>query len=178
MPGLRDHKRISRLIERTALRALAAVGDSAEAEPTTAAAPPAEPDPPAVEPDAAGDPDPATDPGPEPGAPARFAREGGVRWLATEEFVASQRLYARLDGRDVAEIEALISDDPELYRIYGEIPDQGSKHQMVMAFGIWLGASGGDSEDRPTRPAAPRRRARDGARSDSRRRAGRTRRIS
>jgi SAM-dependent methyltransferase len=143
VPRLRDHKRVSRLIERTALRALAAVDGSVEAEQTTAAAPPPEPDPPQAEPhappDAPEEPGPPTDPGPEPGAPARFAREGGVRWLTAEEFVASQRLYARLDGGDLAEIEALIGDDPELSRIYGEIPDQGSKNQMLMAFGIWLG---------------------------------------
>ena len=88
------------------------------------------------------DPPAATDVFPEleppPGAPARFSRERGVRWLAAEHFVASSRLYARLDAGDVAAIQELIDASPELTRIYTLVPDTGTRRQLVMAFGIWM----------------------------------------
>jgi SAM-dependent methyltransferase len=62
-----------------------------------------------------------------------------VTWLAREEFMATRRLYERLDERDVAEIEGLIEASPELASAYAAIPDTGSRHQMVLAYGIWLG---------------------------------------
>jgi SAM-dependent methyltransferase len=78
-------------------------------------------------------------PGPPPGASARFARQIDTTWLAVEEFLATRRLYERLDKTDVAEIEALISKEPDLAAYYDSIPDEGSRRQMVLAFGIWLG---------------------------------------
>src|ERR1700677_593488 len=135
-PG--DRHGLSRLIERTALRALAAVGSSAEPEAVAAPEPPPQPEPP-PDPDPPPDSEPPVAPGPEPGAPARFAREGGVSWLTAEELVATRRLFARLDERDVAQIEELIEGDPDVARIYGLIPDGGTRNQMVLAFGIWLG---------------------------------------
>jgi SAM-dependent methyltransferase len=136
--ALRDPQRLSRMIERAALRALATVGSSAGAEPSANTEPPPEALP-AAERDPRAEHEAPVEPDLEPGAPARFAREGGLGWLAAEKFVASARLYARLDERDVAKIEELIGGSPELARIYAEIPDPGTRHQMVMAFGIWLG---------------------------------------
>jgi SAM-dependent methyltransferase len=56
-----------------------------------------------------------------------------------EEFLATQRLYERLEESDVAEIEDLISKEPELAAYYDSIPDAGTRRHTVLAFGIWLG---------------------------------------
>jgi SAM-dependent methyltransferase len=136
MTAAGDHQRLSRLIERAALRVLASVQSPAEPKHVPEPPPPPPPEP---EPEPAPEPVSHADLGPEPGAPARFARDGGVQWLAAEQFVATGRLYAQLDDRDVVEIEEMINASPELAKIYAEIPDAGTRNQMVMAFGIWLG---------------------------------------
>lgn len=124
-----EHPRLARLIERGAERTLAAVRN-------TSAQPP-EPEP-QSEPEAPPEPEPAPS-GPEPGAGARFARSASVRWLTVEEFLATRRLYERLDEGDVAEIEELIRSDPELADAYTSVPDPGTRQHMVLSYGIWLG---------------------------------------
>ncbi len=75
----------------------------------------------------------------QPGAAARYARETGPAWLASEHFAASRRLYERLDVSDVEEIEGLIDGSPELAGEYGAIPDADTRHQILLAYGMWLG---------------------------------------
>jgi SAM-dependent methyltransferase len=77
--------------------------------------------------------------GPLPGAPARFSRDAEITWLAAEEFLSTHRLYERLDERDVAEIEELISQNPDLAAQYASVPDVGTRRHVVLAYGIWLG---------------------------------------
>jgi SAM-dependent methyltransferase len=128
MAALRDHKRLARLIERGAQRALAAVSDPPEPEPT----PPPEPEP-------QPEPEPEPPPGPEPGAPARFARELKPGHLAGHQTGASRALYERLDAEDVAEVERLIAQTPELDTLYAAQPDFETRRHMVLSFAIWLG---------------------------------------
>jgi SAM-dependent methyltransferase len=137
MMALDRHPRVARLIERGAQRALAAVGPNSAQAPE----PPAPPEPELPrEPEAPPEPDPIPT-GPEPGAGARFARTHGVQWLGVEEFLATKRLYERLDEHDVSEIEELIRSDPELAGPYASVPDPGTRQHMVLGYGIWLGHS-------------------------------------
>jgi SAM-dependent methyltransferase len=69
---------------------------------------------------------------------AHFAREFVIPWLAAEEFPATRRLYERLSERDVAAIERLIAEDPELAAAYDSNADVMARRQMVLAYGIWL----------------------------------------
>lgn len=123
MTAFDKHPRVARLIERGAQRALAAVAPSSTPAPEPLAPP-----------------EPETPPQPEPGAGARFARvNGGVQQLAVEEFLATKRLYERLDERDLTEIEQLIRSDPELADAYASVPDPGTRQHMILGYGIWLG---------------------------------------
>jgi SAM-dependent methyltransferase len=119
-----EHPRLARFIERGARRTLAAVS------------PP--PPPPEPEPEPPPEPPPPP-PQPEPGAAGRFARAVGVPWLAVEEFLSTRQLYGRLDEREVAEIEELIGQDPELAASYAAVPDPGTRQHMILGYGIWLG---------------------------------------
>ena len=140
MNALHDRKRLARLIERGATRALAAVRDSPgpaidPATPPTAPDAITEPDPnPEPEPELTG---PA--PGPEPGAPARFARDLKPGFLALHQTGVSRLLYELLDEEDISEIERLISQTPELETEYAAISDPGTRRHMLLAFGVWLG---------------------------------------
>lgn len=116
--ALKDRPRLRRFIEGGARRALAAMDDPATSSPHA-----------------------QTDVGSEPlpGASARFSRDAGIGWLATEELLNTNRLYERLDDRDIAEIEELISQNPDLAAQYASIADAGTRRHMVLAYGIWLG---------------------------------------
>ena len=115
-----EHPRLARLIERGARRTLAAVNPPPQPEPEPPPAP--EPEPPSA---------------PEP-PPKSFAREVTAIWLAAEGSLATRRLYERLDEEDVAKIELLISETPELAAYYELAPNQLAREQMVLAYGIWL----------------------------------------
>jgi SAM-dependent methyltransferase len=117
-----EHPRLARLIERGARRTLAAVS----------------PPPPLPEPEPPPAPEPPPPPPPEPGAAERFARAIGSPWLAAEGSLATRRLYERLDEEDVAKIELLISETPELAAYYELAGNQLAREQMVLAYGIWL----------------------------------------
>ena len=137
MAALRDHKRLASLVQRTAQRALVAVSDPPVPEPI-----PPEPEP-------LSEPEPERSPGPEPGAPARFARAFGPSNLACHETGASRKLYERLDAGDVAEVERLIAQTPELLALYESKPDPGTRRHMILAFGVWLGVPAVPREDWP-----------------------------
>jgi SAM-dependent methyltransferase len=134
MTSFRSRKRFPRAIERVALRAIGVVSSS----PDGAQAPDADrsSDPPSPPPPLPPSP---THVLPEPGAPARFARDAEVTWLAAERFAATTRLYECLSAQEVAEIERMIDESPDLARDYAAIPDPGTRRQMVLAYGIWLG---------------------------------------
>jgi SAM-dependent methyltransferase len=131
MAGPRDSDRFSRMVGRARLRALAGTDSAAGAGGADLERGAAEADP--------SPPEHPTDASFQPGAAARFARETGLSWLASEHFAASRRLYERLEAGDVEEIERLIDGDPELAASYRAIPDADTRHQMVLAYGIWLG---------------------------------------
>jgi len=121
MTALRDRKRLARLIERGAVRALASVAP--EPEPEASPEPAPEPEP---------------EPGPEPGAPARFARGLGSALLGVHATGVSQALYERLDADDVSEVERLISESPELKSCYAPVSDPGVRRHLLLAFGVSL----------------------------------------
>jgi SAM-dependent methyltransferase len=75
-----------------------------------------------------------------PGAPGRFARELRPTNLAKHQTGTSRMLYERLDTDDVAEVERLISQSPELQALYTATTDPGTRRHMILAFGVWLGA--------------------------------------
>jgi SAM-dependent methyltransferase len=77
---------------------------------------------------------------PEPLSPPSksFAREVTAAWLATEGYLATRRLYERLDEEDVAKIEQSISETPELSAHYEPAASPLAREQMVLAYGIWL----------------------------------------
>ncbi|HEY5262595.1 MAG TPA: class I SAM-dependent methyltransferase [Solirubrobacteraceae bacterium] len=129
MAALRDHKRLARLIERGAQRALVAAGDPPGSETIAP-----------VEPELPPEPEPQPPPGPEPGAPARFAREFGPGHLAGDPTGASHALYNRLDAEDIAEVERLIDATPELRALYEAQSDVATRRHMILSFGTWLGA--------------------------------------
>jgi SAM-dependent methyltransferase len=134
MAGLRDSDRFTRMVGRARLRALAgaAPGDlNPGSEGHRRPAEPARPSTFESPPEASL----------QPGAAARFAREMGPSWLASEHFAASRRLYERLDTSDVEEIERRIEGEPELSAQYRAIPDPDTRHQVLLAYGIWLGVA-------------------------------------
>jgi SAM-dependent methyltransferase len=150
--GSRGRPRLRRLIADGARRALAAIGEPATPSPERTIDSELSDSAGSASGGNSGNPDAQLDetntprpseraeiPGPPPGASARFAREIDTTWLAVEEFLATRRLYDRLDKSDVAEIEDLISKEPDLAAYYDAIPDEGSRRHMVLAFGIWLG---------------------------------------
>jgi SAM-dependent methyltransferase len=124
MRPLRDHRRLALLIEQAAQRALAALSESPKSPSPLSRLTPEPESPP---------------PGPEPGAPARFARSFGPGQFAGHQTGVSRSLYERLDAEDVAEVEQLIAETPELQAFYTARPDIESRRHMILAFGIWLG---------------------------------------
>lgn len=127
MATVREHKRLARLIERGAQRALDAVSDSPEPEPP---APPPEPDP---------EPEPEPRPGPEPGAAARFVRTAERTLLGNEPSASTTRLYERLDPSEVQEIETMIRADDDLRAHFELFSDPYTRRHLILANGIWLG---------------------------------------
>jgi SAM-dependent methyltransferase len=71
--------------------------------------------------------------------PGRFARGVDRGWLAVETFPVTARLHERLDTSDVAAIEAMIADDPELSSHYAGAADELARRQQLLAYGVWLG---------------------------------------
>jgi SAM-dependent methyltransferase len=146
MAALRNRTRLARLIERGATRVLAAVtagstnGTTAtggsdraggldariEAEQSAEAKQ-------AVE----SSPMPAS--GMEPGAAALYARELPLGFLGVHRTGVSQRLYDRLDAADLATVEGLVADRPELRSLYESTKDPGARRHMLLAFGVSLG---------------------------------------
>jgi SAM-dependent methyltransferase len=85
--------------------------------------------------------EPATLPPPvsQPRSAACFARDvtpGGFAGL--DQNLVAKRLYERLDSDDVAEVEQLIAQSPELNAHYVAATDPATRHHMILAFGIWL----------------------------------------
>lgn len=115
MTPLRDHKRLARLIEWAAQRALVTVSESPESEPIAAAER-------------------------QPGAPARFARGMGLPPLAREDRQASRILYERLSEQDLAKIEALLHTDPEADAYLQQAITEEGRRYVTLAFGVWLRA--------------------------------------
>ncbi len=136
MVALENHPRLAGLIARAANRALvaargpAAQGTSAGAPRRLAAAEQAPRAGEVAEPAAI-----------EPGAAALYARELPLGYLGVHETAASRRLYERLDAADIAAVEQLIAGQPELQRIYQTPKDPGARRHMLLAFGVYLGAT-------------------------------------
>ncbi len=113
---LRSHPRLRRIVERGAKRVLDVVSD---------------PDAPIT---------PASNHDAEHATPLQnAARQPESGWLATETFPTTACLFGRLDESDVAAIESLIADDPELAAYYAAANDPLARQQQILAYGIWLG---------------------------------------
>jgi SAM-dependent methyltransferase len=125
---LLDSPRARALIERSARRALAAVGVS-DVQPAV----------------------PVTDvPAPEPciaavvDAPAailaeQFVRELRPAHLASEQASVTNALFERLDEQDVAEVEDRIRASPELSASYAHSADERVRRHLILSFGVHLG---------------------------------------
>jgi SAM-dependent methyltransferase len=120
MSKLTNRPRIRRIVERAVHRGLRAVGAPEYPVPPTKLA---EPPPPVPQPVSADD----------------FARKvalGGFAQL--EQNRASAVLYGRLHEANIAEVEQLIAQSPELNAHYVAATDAATRQHMVLAFGIWL----------------------------------------
>jgi SAM-dependent methyltransferase len=73
-----------------------------------------------------------------PPQPSDFARGLLPGQLAIERATVSNRLYERLNEKDVAEVERCLTQAPELHRHYFGAPKEWRPF-LVLAYGIWLG---------------------------------------
>lgn len=133
MAAIDNRPRLARLIERGARRALAAVSSAennsasrlaGDATTTHRAARAGEASEPAEV---------------QPGAAALYARELPLGFLGVHQTGASSRLYDRLDQDDVAAVEQLIVEHPDLQQLYESPKDPGARRHMLLAFGVFLG---------------------------------------
>jgi SAM-dependent methyltransferase len=120
MSKLQNRPCIRRAVERAARRSLRAVGAPA------GLAPPVKP----IEPPA---------PASQRLSPEDFARTiTPGAFSGVEQNLASARLYARLDAADIAEVEQLLAQEPELNAHYVTATNPATRQHMILAFGIWL----------------------------------------
>jgi SAM-dependent methyltransferase len=124
---LRNRPRLARLLERGANRALIAARGDRAGEDTAPAR---------FAPTAGSFETPATT---APGAGALYARELPLGYLGVHRTEASRRLYDRLDATDVASVERLIDQRPDLRQLYETPTDPGARRHMLLAFGVALG---------------------------------------
>jgi SAM-dependent methyltransferase len=120
MSKLGNRPRVRHVVERAARRGLRAVGAPQYPVPVSE---PVEPPPPVSQPPSADE----------------FARDvtpGGFAVL--KQNLASARLYERLDANDIAEVERLIAQSPELNAHWVAATNPATRHHMILAFGIWL----------------------------------------
>jgi SAM-dependent methyltransferase len=70
-----------------------------------------------------------------------FARgELAVGQLSSEKAPATRLLHERLSTDDVTAVEQLIRDTPGAWEHFAGAPDEGTRRQVLLAFGAWLGA--------------------------------------
>jgi SAM-dependent methyltransferase len=67
-----------------------------------------------------------------------FARQLGPRGFARESWPVSERLYARLDQQDVAEVERRVAETQKLGGANLADADPTSRRFLVLSYGIWL----------------------------------------
>jgi SAM-dependent methyltransferase len=120
MSKLQKRPRVRRAVERAARRGLRAVGAQEYPAPVTESV---EPQQPAFPPLLADD-------------FVRNVTPGG--FAGPEQNLASVRLYERLNADDIAEVERLIAQSPELNEHYAAATNAATRHHMILAFGIWL----------------------------------------
>lgn len=70
---------------------------------------------------------------------AGFARDLPLGGFGQEQNPVSSRLYERLDRDDIAKIEQLAIDAPELRGWPLEPADESLRRQLMLHFGMWLG---------------------------------------
>ncbi|HET6870740.1 MAG TPA: class I SAM-dependent methyltransferase [Solirubrobacteraceae bacterium] len=71
-----------------------------------------------------------------------FSRELGPKEFASERGAVTERLYARLDPADIAEVERRTAEAPELSGANLGDADPASFRFLVLSYGIWLDVPG------------------------------------